>query len=513
MPNQIIYKAIGKISKIWIFLGRPFPSALRFIRHKCLGHFWPTIKYNSDEKETCDVAVIITSHNYGHYLSQAIESVLSQSIKPKEIIVVDDSSTDNTKEVAEKYSKNNVKYIYGEWKNVGCARNAGVNNSQAPFIVCLDADDMLHPELIRCSLKTLKENPDTAIAYTDHSCFGADSSIYKAPDPFDWKRFETENHFNCSDMVRREALLQAGGWSESNLHHIDWVTWRRILELGWKAKKSNGMFFYRKHKENMFSAFKKEASYAQRIGFLETPAMLFIALSGREWAWPKTAEFLQQQTFPHKKIHLVIMDTSQNKVFSEKVKKWLSECDYQSHTYIKETVGTPGLADKYRGEHSDEASLACTKIYNRFARMCTTPLAFFLEDDVVPLIDAYERLIRHFDIKVISVSGFYMHRTRNSPVAWEWNKYDLPQDVSPGRGVSSVGGNGFGCLAIRGEFLRRSVFHSGPPCRNYDQNFYYSYVLKDKFKALMDWNVRCDHLNSPNYHVPAQFQTTYSAAG
>ena len=72
------------------------------------------------------VSVIITSHNYAHFLEPAILSVLAQTARPHEILVVDDSSTDNTREVAERFADRGVKYLRLETGSVHKARRAGV---------------------------------------------------------------------------------------------------------------------------------------------------------------------------------------------------------------------------------------------------------------------------------------------------------------------------------------------------------------------------------------------------
>src|SRR5690606_9312317 len=85
------------------------------------------------------VSVIIPCFNHAHYLSTALESVQDQDHEQIEIIVVDDGSTDNTKEVATKYP--NVKYIYKANAGLPAARNTGIDHSTGKFIVFLDADD------------------------------------------------------------------------------------------------------------------------------------------------------------------------------------------------------------------------------------------------------------------------------------------------------------------------------------------------------------------------------------
>ena len=276
------------------------------------------------------------------------------------------------------------------------------------------------------------------------------------------------------------------------------MTWRRILRLGWTAVKADTVFYHRAHDKNMTQTLNSGMPYAVRAGFLDEPATLCISLSGRAWAWPAMATFLTEQTFPHRLLHLVILDTSQNPEFSSMVKSWLDRSDYAGTTYLQEAVGPKGMADLPRAEVQNLVRDACARIYNRFARLANTTIIFFLEDDVVPPTDAYVRLASQFTEKTVSVSGLYRHRHSDNPVAWEWTGPELPPEFAVvKKGTTPVGGNGFGCVAVRGECLRRTVFHAGPPYRNYDHNFYHQTVLKDGMTALLDWDCLCEHRSAP----------------
>ena len=85
------------------------------------------------------VSVIIPCYNQAHFLDEAIESVLAQTYSNREIIVVDDGSTDNTATVARCHSP--VGYIYQENAGPSAARNTGVKESRGEYLVFLDADD------------------------------------------------------------------------------------------------------------------------------------------------------------------------------------------------------------------------------------------------------------------------------------------------------------------------------------------------------------------------------------
>lgn len=113
-----------------------FPAAL-----------YDAVSINND---TC-VSVIIPCYNQAHYLNEAIESVLNQSYKNVEVIVVDDGSNDNTKQVCKAF-ENKVRYIYVERVGLSAARNIGVQFATGSFIVFLDADDYLYESAVELNL-------------------------------------------------------------------------------------------------------------------------------------------------------------------------------------------------------------------------------------------------------------------------------------------------------------------------------------------------------------------------
>lgn len=102
------------------------------------------------------VTVVVVCYNQGRFLSQAIESVKRQTYQPVEIVVVDDGSTDNTREVAESFD--GVQYVYQKNAGLSAARNTGAGHAKGKYIVFLDADDWLYEEAIAINLGHLKRN-------------------------------------------------------------------------------------------------------------------------------------------------------------------------------------------------------------------------------------------------------------------------------------------------------------------------------------------------------------------
>lgn len=93
------------------------------------------------------VSIIIPAYNYGRYVAEAIDSALTQTFPDIEVIVVDDGSTDNTKEVCERYGTK-IRYYYKNNAGLSAARNTGIELALGEFLVFLDADDMLLPSMV-----------------------------------------------------------------------------------------------------------------------------------------------------------------------------------------------------------------------------------------------------------------------------------------------------------------------------------------------------------------------------
>ena len=107
------------------------------------------------------ITVIIPCYNHGHYLGGAIDSVLGQSYSSIEVIVVDDGSSDHTREVAQGYDQR-VSYVYKDNGGLSAARNTGIEQAKGDYIVFLDADDWLYPSALETNLHYLEQNPKAA---------------------------------------------------------------------------------------------------------------------------------------------------------------------------------------------------------------------------------------------------------------------------------------------------------------------------------------------------------------
>lgn len=112
------------------------------------------------------VSVIIPTYNRAHVLREAIDSVLSQKYSDLELLVVDDGSTDHTKEVASSYTSK-LAYIYQEHKGVSAARNRGIKQAQGNYLSFLDSDDLWLPDKLSTQMRFMEDHPEIHICYTE----------------------------------------------------------------------------------------------------------------------------------------------------------------------------------------------------------------------------------------------------------------------------------------------------------------------------------------------------------
>lgn len=117
------------------------------------------------------VSVIIPTYNRCHYLPEAIESVLAQSTKDYELIVVDDASTDNTKDAIKPYLKHLIYIRKTSNEGFAEARNTGILHSRGEYIAYLDDDDVYFPFKLELQAAVLDHQPEVGMVFSEFSAF------------------------------------------------------------------------------------------------------------------------------------------------------------------------------------------------------------------------------------------------------------------------------------------------------------------------------------------------------
>ena len=193
------------------------------------------------------VTVIIPAYNCEHSIEQCIGSVLSQTVSTKEIIVVDDGSTDGTGDIL-KRSDGDIRLIEQENKGQGAARNAGLRVAQGEFVAFLDADDYWEPEFLEKCSHFLTHHPDAVAVLTawtkienDHRRTIVPPAMNRMEDkpdaPFiipNFLRFWVEQgHIQTGAiMIRHDVIRKAGHQREDLRVSQDLEHWLLIATFG-----------------------------------------------------------------------------------------------------------------------------------------------------------------------------------------------------------------------------------------------------------------------------------------
>lgn len=210
------------------------------VREMVIQNHWVTGRYSIEKVEVPEgiptktikeprVSVIITNFEYEKYVGEAIQSVLNQTYPLHEVIVVDDCSYDNSRDVIDKYP---VKKIYRrENGGPGTARNSGVSESTGDYFICLDADDRMKPNAVE---ELVKEATRTGadVVYPDMEWIGERDGVWNFPDYTPDGMLQASIIPSCFALVDRHAFDASGGWR----HDIPFEDWEFWLNLSHKQK-------------------------------------------------------------------------------------------------------------------------------------------------------------------------------------------------------------------------------------------------------------------------------------
>ena len=217
-------------------------------------------------KSRLEVSVVIPCYNAEAYLKETIESVLSQTYPPLEILVIDDGSTDSSAEIAKSFGES-VQLVQQPNSGESVARNQGIELAKGDWIALLDADDKWHPAKLEKQIR-LAEDPELVCIHTDWETFGTEEITYRLselkPDQrYDIVRVATEGGlttpsllFKKSTNVRFPVWTQTG---EDLLFVLD------LLQTGRFSMVPEVLTYVRKHGKNQSARFDIEIDWFKSV--------------------------------------------------------------------------------------------------------------------------------------------------------------------------------------------------------------------------------------------------------
>jgi len=200
------------------------------------------------------VSVIIHTYNNEKFIAETVASVLNQTYKDYEIIVVDDGSVDGTRDVLMPYMQK-IRYHYKENGGIASAKNAGIGLSQAEFVAFLDHDDLWVPDKLQLQMEHFNENPQIGLVYAKYTSFRDGKELRTKPEKgysgWIFKELLAKSFIQTSTVVvKRECLDAAGPYDETFSLGDEYDMFLRIARKFQCGFVDKGLTRYRVHDTN-----------------------------------------------------------------------------------------------------------------------------------------------------------------------------------------------------------------------------------------------------------------------
>jgi glycosyltransferase involved in cell wall biosynthesis len=207
------------------------------------------------------VSVVVPTYNRAEMLARCLGSILSQSFLDFEVVVVDDGSTDNTRDVVAGFP---VIYTYQANQGPGAARNRGIEMAKGEYVAFLDSDDILCEESLRKRVEILDSDPQAGFCYTQAYLVDETGRIFGLEKPHlyhtctrpsvdelsDYLRYG--NHVTLSTiMARRECLLEVGAFDPNVRLSEDLDMWLRLAQAYRVAHIAEPLVMFRQHDDSI----------------------------------------------------------------------------------------------------------------------------------------------------------------------------------------------------------------------------------------------------------------------
>lgn len=254
------------------------------------------------------VSILIPCFNAERWVAQTLDSALAQTWANKEIIVVDDGSSDRSLEIANRFGSQGVKVISQRNSGASAARNRAVSEAQGDFVQFLDADDLLSPDKIEFQMRRLEEEPPGSIAtcawtkFRDRlpECMIQPEPVWKDLLPVDWLVTSWRRGGMMPShawLTPREVIEKAGRWDEAPCPNDDGEFFTRVvLNSAGVAFCAEARAFYRSV-PNSLSARKDREMLAALYRSMEASTSHLLAAENSERTRAACAALFQEYAY------------------------------------------------------------------------------------------------------------------------------------------------------------------------------------------------------------------------
>lgn len=223
------------------------------------------------------VSVVTTTYNRAVLLAESIESVVAQTLRDWELIVVDDGSTDQTRQVVARLAQDEprIRYVYQANRGVSHARASGSRLARGAYLAFLDDDDLFLPSKLACQAAFLDAHPKVALVYSYVDWIRLSTGAYlqtspskSCPPVYSFLELVRGNVMAAhSVLVRARCVEAVGGFRDTRLGCDDYDMWLRISRRYPMAFLPELVGFYRWHDTNM--TYDRQLRYRDLLGIYE----------------------------------------------------------------------------------------------------------------------------------------------------------------------------------------------------------------------------------------------------
>ncbi len=223
------------------------------------------------------VSVIIPCFNGGAFIDEAVESVLRQTYRDREVIIVDDGSTDGeTRDKLGSWERAGLQVVHTPNRGSAAARNTAIAHASGEFILPLDSDDRIHETYVEKAISATDADKDLGIVYCKAAFFGERTDEWNLPE-YSFERILLENMIFCSAMFRRADAQHAGGYNVNmKIGYEDWDFWLSLIRLGRKVYRiPEILFFYRQRQGSRDHRMTEEDKLAMHLQTIDNHKELY----------------------------------------------------------------------------------------------------------------------------------------------------------------------------------------------------------------------------------------------
>lgn len=464
------------------------------------------------------VAVVVVGRNYGRYLRDCLASVLQQDPLPKEIVYIDNASTDNSIQIAREMGVR-VGVVSPLPRNICSCRNRGALITTQPYLIFLDADDLMSKGYVKGLLDCIEQNGRLGFVFPRIRTFGLYPMTKPSRAQHGYYSMLRHNSADGASIIRRVALNAVGGWGQFPCFQ-DWELWLRMAEQGWLFREAPDAWIDKRSHAASKTANSAQIAEGREHWYQEVlrqrPITAFIPFGpGRPICGERFFEMLDHLGLIWDKTTLLFYDGTSNLQTANRLRGYLADCPARNTVYIRDDTKSSYWDLESRVTVMPERM---SEIWSRADKHFTGAFVMSIEDDNIPEHPgAVAKLYEGLGPDVGAVCGPYHSRPvvdSNRLLALEWfhrkdgatslrqitrHPGDLPDE--PTGGCTDIGATGVGFTLIRREILHGFEYPFGRPGQWMGQDFGLWRHLRDRGDRLVcHWGAPIRH-----YYTPTEY--------